>query len=277
MEGMLVGKSNLSEIDVSKIRMDGGTQPREVIDQDVVSEYAERIEAGDEFPPVVAFYDGTDYWLADGFHRMHAYQQCDYRHVDVDVRQGTRRDAQWFSFGANKSHGKRRAPGDIRRAVIAILGDGEWKKEPQTKIAAHVGISQGYVSQIVSSLPGTSYNSNKMRVVERNGGRYEQNTANIGRSRQAETTVEVVDTGTGEVIEDAEIVRTTVTRTEQKSPRGTFDAAAQMMEVLRSIQEQMGEIAKLTPKRSMATEVLELARAVIKTTEKLIARIEKGN
>ena len=57
----------------SQIRQDGGTQPRAEIWQDVVDDYAEQMTAGATFPPIVVFYDGTHYWLADGFHRLAAW------------------------------------------------------------------------------------------------------------------------------------------------------------------------------------------------------------
>ena len=62
---------------LSFIRCDGGTQPREAINDAVVSEYAERIAEGDSFPPVTVYYDGSDYWLADGFHRVAASMRFD--------------------------------------------------------------------------------------------------------------------------------------------------------------------------------------------------------
>ena len=57
---------------ISQIRRDGGTQPRAAINQDTVNEYREDMKNGDKFPPVIVFYDGEIYWLADGFHRIEA-------------------------------------------------------------------------------------------------------------------------------------------------------------------------------------------------------------
>jgi hypothetical protein len=57
---------------IGLIRGDGATQPRARIDPALVGEYAADMRRGDEFPPVVVFFDGTDHWLADGFHRRDA-------------------------------------------------------------------------------------------------------------------------------------------------------------------------------------------------------------
>ena len=56
-------------IDISKIRIDGGTQPRQNINETVIQEYADSILEGATLPPVDIFFDSTNYWLADGFHR----------------------------------------------------------------------------------------------------------------------------------------------------------------------------------------------------------------
>ena len=46
--------------------LDQKLQSRVEIDEAAVSDYAEAIEAGDEFPPVLAFFDGIHYYLTDG-------------------------------------------------------------------------------------------------------------------------------------------------------------------------------------------------------------------
>ena len=62
----------MKKIDISAIRTDGGTQARLKLDYDVVKEYAECMKDGDKFPPVTVFHDGSEYWLANGFHRYFA-------------------------------------------------------------------------------------------------------------------------------------------------------------------------------------------------------------
>lgn len=58
------------------VRTDGGTQPREYLNELVLSEYAESMTDDTAFPPVVMFFDGSHYWLADGFHRFFTAKKC---------------------------------------------------------------------------------------------------------------------------------------------------------------------------------------------------------
>lgn len=167
---------------IEKIRIDGGTQPREAISVEVVTEYTEAIIDGAAFPPVTVYHDGTDYWLADGFHRLAAHKAAKREEIKADVIQGTRRDAIWHSFGANKAHGLRRQKGDARRAIERILKDEEWSKVPQTKIAEHVGVNQSTVSRIQKDLMQTHKIDRGPVEVTRNGKTYTQNTENIGKN-----------------------------------------------------------------------------------------------
>jgi hypothetical protein len=60
--------SEIKIIDLSEIRIDGGTRMREKIVEAVYLEYAELMESGTEFEPMEVYWDGSSYWLADGFH-----------------------------------------------------------------------------------------------------------------------------------------------------------------------------------------------------------------
>ena len=81
------------DLRIADIRTDGGTQSRVQLDWIAVSEYAAAMKDGAQFPPVVVFHDGAEYWLADGFHRVRAAENAGLDTVAADVRQGTRRDA----------------------------------------------------------------------------------------------------------------------------------------------------------------------------------------
>jgi len=60
---------NTDSPSLSQIRIDGGTQPRTELNEDVIAEYAELLADGVEFPVITVYFDGANYWLADGFHR----------------------------------------------------------------------------------------------------------------------------------------------------------------------------------------------------------------
>jgi hypothetical protein len=216
-------------IQLAKIRTDGGTQPRAAINPEVVADYRERMEDGDVFPPIVVFFDGTHYWLADGFHRVEAAREADFTTISAQVKQGTVRDAKWFSFGANRDHGQRRDKGDVRRAVEAILADEEWTDKPQATIASHVGCSREFVSRVNSErrATGNKPTCDRSQVTGRDGRTI--NTANIGRKPAApspapippvvESHKAIVNTDTGEVIENAAVVTVTKETPAKETPK----------------------------------------------------------
>lgn len=128
------------------IRIDGGTQMRAAIDQDTVAEYAAAWKAKAEFPPLVVFFDGTEYWLADGFHRYHGARAAKRASVEVTLHTGTQRDAQLFAAGANG--GLRRSNADKRKAVESLLADAEWGKRSSSWIAQHCRVSDTLVDSM---------------------------------------------------------------------------------------------------------------------------------
>ena len=176
------------QVDVSKIRTDGGTQPRTEIDDALVSEYAEAMKAGAEFPPVVAFWDGVDYWLADGFHRTHAARRAGSDLIGVEHHEGTKRDAILYSVGANAAHGQRRTNADKRKAVMTLLDDAEWALWSNVQIANQCGVSE----HLVRSLrPSRSEAEPPPRTyTNKHGQTATMNTANIGRSQHEKEDVQ---------------------------------------------------------------------------------------
>ena len=91
------------------------------------------------------FFDGEAYWLADGFHRYRAHERAACAFIAADVKQGTRRDAILYSWGANARHGLPRTNADKRRNVSAALADAEWSKRSDRWIAEKCGVSNNFV------------------------------------------------------------------------------------------------------------------------------------
>lgn len=162
-------------LELSAIRLDGGTQPRFELNQDVIEEYAEAMKAGAIFPPVTVFYDGTFYWLADGFHRFEAAKKTGALSITADLKQGTQREAILHSAGVNASHGLRRTSTDKRRAVETLLHDPEWRNWSDSAIAKTCQVDNKTVARIRSDLgipKSTSRKATNGRVI---------NVANIGK------------------------------------------------------------------------------------------------
>lgn len=181
-------------IDLSKIRIDGGTQNRVQIDQDTVQEYSNSITEGATFPPVTVFFDGASYWLADGFHRYHAHQSIGALNISAHVINGTQRDAVLHSVGVNATHGLKRTNADKRKSVDTLLNDPEWSKWSDREIARQCYVSNHLVADIRKShlgefpdsdnSPSCDRSQDAKRIVERNGKTYEQDTSNIGKAQQ---------------------------------------------------------------------------------------------
>lgn len=171
---------------LNDIRIDGGTQPRTSINEQVVSDYADAMRAGATFPPLTVFFDGADHWLADGFHRYHAMKPSG-AVVDVDIRRGTRRDAVLFSVGANAAHGLRRTNDDKRKAVQTLLADAEWSAWSDRRIAEACGVGH----PLVASLRPRSLESDSSekpeaarKVKTKHGTETTMKTAGIAASNQ---------------------------------------------------------------------------------------------
>lgn len=147
-----VDSSSSVKIPIEQIVVNGGTQSRSRLYEDTVSEYAEDMLLGDIFPPITVFFDGAQYWLADGFHRLAAAKQAQFSDILSDVRLGSQRDAILFSTGANAEHGLRRTNSDKRRAVIRLLRDPEWSKWSHEEIARQAVVSEAFVRKIITQI-----------------------------------------------------------------------------------------------------------------------------
>ncbi len=55
--------SDTIEIKISQLMLDSGTQARSKLDFRVIASYSEAMKKSEQFPPVVAFFDGSKYWL----------------------------------------------------------------------------------------------------------------------------------------------------------------------------------------------------------------------
>lgn len=144
-----------SKIDTKKVRIDLGTQSRVTIDPAIVTEYAEAMERGEEFPPIKVYYDMEQdvFILVDGFHRYLAWLKTFPNDMILAEQSlGTVKEAVWESFSVNQSHGLRRTNADKRKAVEGALMHPNGVKMSDRAIAKHCGVSDRMVNGIRAEL-----------------------------------------------------------------------------------------------------------------------------
>jgi hypothetical protein len=135
-------------MNIGALVLDERLQSRTEINEETVSDYAEAILEGAEFPPVLVYFDGINYYLTDGYHRLFAHKRAEKVSILCKVVQGTLRDAVFHSTGVNTDHGMRRTYADKRKAVMTLLDDFEWEGMSNSQIAKHCRVSPTFVSDL---------------------------------------------------------------------------------------------------------------------------------
>jgi len=144
------------------IVIDAGTQQREKINDDVVSEYTEAMKCGARFPAITAFFNGSSYYLVDGYHRYNASRNAGISDILADVIDGTKREAVLYSLGVNNTHGIRLTNADKRKAVLTMILDDEWKYWTDTKISKHCHVTSQFVGKIRKENDSSNDNDNHL-------------------------------------------------------------------------------------------------------------------
>lgn len=150
------------------------------MDEKTIAEYADFMQSGCSFPPIVAFFDGTSYWLADGFHRVAAAQRVGFREIGVELKAGNARDAMLYAVGANATHGLKRSPADKRRAISLLLADSEWSQWSDRSIAKASNTSHSFVAKVRASVTG--FKSSERKYQTKHGTTAVMDVSRIGFS-----------------------------------------------------------------------------------------------
>ena len=165
---------------ISKIITDEQILPREKINKEHLENLVEVLEARKKLPPVDTFFDGDNYFLADGLHRYKAAKEVDRKTIEAKIHKGDKRDAILFSCGANATHGLPRNNKEKRRAVLKLLMDPKWSGWSDRSIARHCAVSQPFVTNLRHELEtDNGYKFPTLRQ-KADGGFIE--TENIGKS-----------------------------------------------------------------------------------------------
>jgi hypothetical protein len=173
----------MTTLKLSSIRIDGGTQARVSLNQTIVQEYAQNIADGDNFPEIVVFFDGSDYWLSDGFHRYFAYKSNKVEEVKVDLREGTKDDAILFGFQANKHRGLRMSHEDIRSIITRMIHHPFWGQWTNASIASHLGVSAMTVGRVKKTLETPKEDTKVKKYIDKDGKEKVIDTAKLSTKK----------------------------------------------------------------------------------------------
>lgn len=165
------------------LRTDPGIQPRAAMSTALIHEYIGALKAGAEMPPIVAFYDGAVYWVADGFHRVAAAKAAGLDVFPVELHQGTQRDAVLYSVGSNATHGLRRTHDDKRRAVTTLLRDPEWVQWSNPVIAEKCKVGVNFVARMRHLVAPASASATTRRYINQYGDEGVMNITGLPRRR----------------------------------------------------------------------------------------------
>jgi hypothetical protein len=169
-------------LEIANIRKDGGTQHRLAVDQGIVAEYASLMLEGVVFPPVRVWYDGTNYWLTDGFQRLAAAERDGRTCIDAEIWQGTHSEAQWDSYGANSCHGLRRTQAEIGNVIRSALQHPAAAFVSNVEIAKHLGVPEATLRRWRSRL-SLPLDRDPVRIAKRKGREYAIRVGKIGKKR----------------------------------------------------------------------------------------------
>lgn len=218
------------DIKLDRIRIDGGTQFRE-LDMDHVAELrrAEEIQPG-VLPKVIVYFDGKDHWLADGFHRYHVYLELDRKTISSEVREGTKRHAVLHACGSNARHGKPRTNTEKRGVVEFMLKDKEWGLKSVNWIAQQCVVSHALVTEVQKEIAAETGVPRSTAVETKDGRKME--TAKIGSAMKEKAEAKKVDPLPAREVKAAEPSAKPVPMVESPTlPRGTetFDGMLNLL------------------------------------------------
>jgi ParB-like chromosome segregation protein Spo0J len=142
----------LDKLKLTEITVDSSLQGRCKLNQEVVDEYSEILREGGKLPAITVFRVGSRHYLVDGWHRYFAHKKAGLADVEVDIKDGTIRDATLYAVGANDDHGLRRTNDDKRKAVMMLLDDMEWSEWSDREIAKAAKVSFMTVGRVRKAL-----------------------------------------------------------------------------------------------------------------------------
>lgn len=203
----------MKKLRLDQITTDDRLQHRK-LDVDHINSLLEAVEAGAKLPPVKVVYDGKNYWLFDGHHRLNVARIRKEAEIEAEVYQGDFRMAWEASLGVNDKHGLRRTDRDIHNVLAQVFLDADLSKLNDEAIARRVGCHRHTVMKFRHALQrkaaadaaaATEFGLNKAEPGEPASGKPNAAAAKAARARTAffELSLALQETGQFDHVKDA--------------------------------------------------------------------------
>lgn len=185
---------DIQTLNIASIRRDSGAQFRVGgLNEQHVANLVESLEAGATLPPVIAFFDGGAYWMADGDHRIEAHLKAGHADIAADVRPGTQDDAELYGAGANAEHGLPRSAKTKRAQVVRLLE--KWPQMGVSGVASHAKVSRPFVYQVINDNPElkahlSTFTSDTREYTDKHGNKSTMKVGNIGKHLNGKVSLE---------------------------------------------------------------------------------------
>ncbi len=101
----------------------------------ILNRYLSEISAAQSCSKLRVCFDGSEYWLFDGYHRLEAMRKLGFNMCVVQVYKGTRRDA-FRRYIKDKLRCQGRQSSHVFKHCLNVLGkDNEWGSAKEEKLA----------------------------------------------------------------------------------------------------------------------------------------------
>lgn len=240
-------------ISPAAITLDAGTQSRAGMNEAAIAEYAaamnDELWQWEREPLPILFWDGDRLYPGDGHHRILAAASIE-GGIDIccEIREGTARDARFFSCGANRFHGLQRSNADKRNQVALLLQDSEWQQLSDRAIAEHCGVSAPFVGKVRVELTESSTVKPSNKRVDRKGRQID--TTNIGTKPKSVTlpdvaaiAPQVTATATESLLKPSAVgVLETAFSEDQKQEQAQIDRATQIKAEITTLKARLATL-----------------------------------
>lgn len=141
--------TTLTEIPISQVVWEPAIYPRQKWNTSTIERYADAIEAGEKFPPII-LEQGSNR-LLDGKHRLEAHKKVGVTAIDAEWHViPTGMTAKYYAASLSVRHGDRLSNGDLKE-----IAEAEFEQNPQLdpiKWGKGLGVSKSTVYRWVSHI-----------------------------------------------------------------------------------------------------------------------------